>query len=426
MMRQKVNTVFILGLLCCIAVSAMFLFNFAARCYGQRADRRLPVKIVQLAEAEMKGSSSLEEVLAGRRSVHQFSGRQLSSAQIGQLAWAGQGITEKQRGFRTAPSAGAIYPMELYFATKNGLFLYKPNQHSLEQILDKDLRADLSAAALGQQAVGQAACDIIVAGAARKLAVKYRDKARRYMLLEAGHIAQNILLQSVSLQLGAVPIGAFDIARVGRICRLPRSLEPLYIICVGYPASQAVPEENRQKEVSQMVEQEHKKAVLIIAGRNFRDEELFETKNALEQTGVETTVASIKTGVIKGMLGRIAEAAITINDIDVDDYDALVFIGGSGARQYFNNEAALEIARQAKAKNKVLAAICIAPTVLANAGVLGGVKATSFPSEKQKLKEHGAKYTGSDVEQDGLIITASGPKAAGEFGKTIAKTLASK
>ena len=167
-----------------------------------------------------------------------------------------------------------------------------------------------------------------------------------------------------------------------------------------------------------------KKAVLIVASENFRDEELFETKRELEQVGVETFLASTVTGTIRGMLGGRAKISMLINGIVVDDYDAVVFIGGSGAKEYFTNPLALDIARQAAYKRKILAAICIAPTTLANAGLLKDVKATSFSSEEAHLKKAGTQYTGADVERDGLIITGSGPQAATKFGKTIAEALA--
>jgi protease I len=184
-----------------------------------------------------------------------------------------------------------------------------------------------------------------------------------------------------------------------------------------------IEEPNEQKETSNMNENKTKKVVLIIAPENFRDEELFNTQNALTDINAEITIASSKTGSIKGMLGGKAEAAMLIDDITVDDYDAVVFIGGSGAKEYFNNKIALNIARQAKEKNKLLAAVCIAPTILANAGILKNVRVTSFPSEQGLLKKAGASFTGADVEKDGLIITGSGPKASEKFGKALADAL---
>ena len=125
------------------------------------------------------------------------------------------------------------------------------------------------------------------------------------------------------------------------------------------------------------------------------------------------------------MLGGVAEAKILVNQLRVDDFDAIIFIGGSGAAaEYFDNPVALNIAREAARKRKVLAAICIAPTVLANAGVLTGVRATSLLSERDRLVQAGAIYTGARVERDRFIITASDPAAAALFGQAIVDTLA--
>lgn len=405
-----------------LTILIIILAGFAIVCLGQYRSRVSPrkptLKIVQLTEPKLTGPVSFEQALAKRRSVRQFTGQPLKFTQIGQLAWAGQGITEPQKGLRTAPSAGAVYPIELYFATPEGLFVYRPEQHSLEETLNQDVRGRLGA-------VANAPCDIIVAGSERKLAAKFRKEARKYMLLEAGHIAQNIQLQAVCLGLGSVTIGDFDIRGVRKVCRLPKNLEPLYIICVGYPAGQAVPEGGEEEKEARKTERpKAKRAVLITARGNFRDEELFETKRILDAAGVETVIASSRIGAIRGMLGNIAEARILVNQLRVDDYDAIIFIGGSGAAEYFDSPAALGIAREAAHKRKVLAAICIAPTVLANAGVLNGVRVTSFLSERERLQQAGAIYTGVPVERDRFIITGSGPMAAVPFGQAIADTLA--
>lgn len=165
------------------------------------------------------------------------------------------------------------------------------------------------------------------------------------------------------------------------------------------------------------------KAVLIIAKEIFRDEELFDTQKALEEAGVSTTVASSIVGTCKGKLGKTAQSTLLVKDISADDYDAVIFVGGNGAVQYYDDPAALELARQADQKCKVIAAICIAPRILANAGLLEGKTATCYVSEAEPIQQLGANYTGSDVEQDGKTITANGPHAAYAFGKKIAKEL---
>ena len=165
------------------------------------------------------------------------------------------------------------------------------------------------------------------------------------------------------------------------------------------------------------------KVVMVIAHKNFRDEELFVTKQTLEKKGVQVVVASSALTLAKGMLGGSYKPDILIKDINIDDYDALVFVGGMGATEYWNNEIAHNLARAALEKNKIVAAICIAPVTLAKAGLLKGKKATVWSSEANQLKSLGAIYTGKSVERDGLIITANGPQAAEEFGKAILAAL---
>jgi protease I len=166
-----------------------------------------------------------------------------------------------------------------------------------------------------------------------------------------------------------------------------------------------------------------KRAALIIPSENFRDEELFETKRVLDAAQVETVIASTRTGVIRGTLGNVTEAKALVNQLRVDDYDAIVFIGGAGVVEYVSNPAALNIARQTVRKGKILAAIGVAPTILANANVLAGLRATSYLSEREILVQAGAAYTGAPVEQDRFIITATGPPAAVMFGRAIADAL---
>jgi len=400
-----------------LTILGIVLVCFAALCLGQRRTRSLQ-KIIRLTKPNLAGTVTFEQALAKRRSVRLFASKPLESAQIGQLAWAGQGITDQQRGLRTAPSAGETYPIDLYFATQEGLFVYRPAEHSLEQTSDQDVRSALAAATSTQESVATAGCNIIVAGSVRKLTSQFREKARTYMLLEAGHIAQNIQLQAVCLDLGSVTIGGFNSKDVIRTCRLTRGLEPIYIICVGHPIEQAAAEALKDQEGTGA-----KRAALIVASQNFRDEELFETKRALDAAAVQTVIASTRIGIIRGALGNIAEANRLVGQLRVEDFDAIVFIGGPGAVEYVANPAALNLAREAVRQRKILAAIDTAPTILANAVLLTCVRATSFLSERNRLILAGALYTGIPVEQDRLIITSSGPAASIQFGRAIADAL---
>ena len=169
-----------------------------------------------------------------------------------------------------------------------------------------------------------------------------------------------------------------------------------------------------------------KKALFIIAPINFRDEEFFEPKAILEKAEVEITCASLSTAIAKGKLGALVKPDIALKDVCVSDYDAFVFIGGSGASVYFADSLAHRIAQEAVKRQKLLAAICASVVILARAGVLKGIKATVFPTDKAELIDNGAKYSAKPVEMDGNIITGNGPQAARQFGQTIAQLLTKK
>lgn len=166
-----------------------------------------------------------------------------------------------------------------------------------------------------------------------------------------------------------------------------------------------------------------KKVLMIIAPKNFRDEEFLEPKGVLEKAGADVTVASKGTETATGMLGAKVNIDIDISEVNVSDYDAVVFIGGTGSAVYFNDSTAQSIAKKAYSEGKIVAAICIAPSILANAGLLEGRNATSWPSEQQNIEANGGSYTSDLVTQDGRIITAKGPQAASQFGKRIVEAL---
>ncbi len=168
-----------------------------------------------------------------------------------------------------------------------------------------------------------------------------------------------------------------------------------------------------------------KKALFIIAPENFRDEELLKPKKILESEGIEVEIASTKVGKATGMLGTEIEVKECVYDLDPSQYDAVILVGGIGAQVFFTDEKVQEFLRAAYEEGKIVGAICISPVTLAIAGLLKGKNATVWHTEAEVIEKYGAKYTGSDVEVDGRIVTASGPAAAEKFGETIAKALRS-
>jgi len=193
-----------------------------------------PSQGIPLPAPRLEGGMSLNEALALRRSVRSYTDRLLTWEEISQLLWAAQGVTAPS-GFRTAPSAGALYPLEVYLALPEGWYHYLPQGHRLERLGQEDLREALRVAGLGQGALGDAPAVFVIAAVVARTEGKYGERAERYVHLEAGHAAQNLLLQATALGLGAVSIGAFHDDRVREALRLPASHTPLYLIPVGEP-----------------------------------------------------------------------------------------------------------------------------------------------------------------------------------------------
>lgn len=162
------------------------------------------------------------------------------------------------------------------------------------------------------------------------------------------------------------------------------------------------------------------RAVIVIARKVFRDEEYLEPLRALEDAGIDVTTASTRPGECIGKLGARAIATMAIEDALSVPWDAVVFVGGAGAADFFDDTSAHALARSARDRGAVVAAICIAPSTLARAGLLDGLRATAFETQEDDLRAHGAIWTGAPVEVDGRVVTANGPAAARAFGETIA------
>jgi SagB-type dehydrogenase family enzyme len=197
-------------------------------------------EMIKLPQARPEGHLSIESVIGLRRSIREYSKKSLQLQDLAQLLWAAQGITS-QEGLRAAASAGALYPLEIYLAIglssglEPGIYHYQPRQHALVQVRATDQRAALSSAALGQRCVAAAPVCLVIAAVFNRTATKYGNRAQRYVHLEAGHAAENILLQATALQLGTVIVGAFDDRAVQQVLGLPSDHEPLALIPVGHP-----------------------------------------------------------------------------------------------------------------------------------------------------------------------------------------------
>lgn len=194
-----------------------------------------------LVGARTSGSVSVEEALAKRRSTREYADEPLTIDQVMQLLWAAQGITNATYGFRTAPSAGGTYPLEIYVVTRPsgvvgleaGIYRYEPRGHTLIRMVRGDFSGQLMAAALDQEWVGAAPANLVITAVFERTTSKYGERGVRYVWQETGHAAQNVYLQAVALGLGSVVVGGFHDAEVQRILELSDLEKPAYVIPVG-------------------------------------------------------------------------------------------------------------------------------------------------------------------------------------------------
>ncbi len=194
---------------------------------------------IALPAPALTGRLSVEAALQARRSVRSYTDRPLALAELGQLLWSAQGISGAG-GLRTAPSAGALYPLEVYVAVgvvtglAAGVYRYRPHNHRLEPFSAGDPRAALSAAALGQRWVARAPASVVLAAVPERTTRRYGRRGVMYVHMEVGHAAQNLLLQAVALGLGSVAVGAFDDPRVVEVLALRGDERPMMILPAGH------------------------------------------------------------------------------------------------------------------------------------------------------------------------------------------------
>jgi SagB-type dehydrogenase family enzyme len=198
--------------------------------------------LIKLPLPDSRGRKSLEEAISARRSVRSFKTESLTLAQLSQLLWSAQGITDSK--LRTIPSAGATFPLEVYVLSgeqtvenlKAGIYHYRPHSHSLNPHRNGDFRQNLAKAALDQSFIANCPVDLVVCALFSRTTLRYGKRGEMYVHMEAGHLGQNVALQAVSLGLATVMVGAFNDDEASSILELANGLKPLYIIPIGKPA----------------------------------------------------------------------------------------------------------------------------------------------------------------------------------------------
>ena len=403
------------------------LLVVAGTCAGRQSQpgpmRRAPasrLKMIQLPEPSTTSAVSVEQALLELRNLPAPGNQRLEMPKISQLAWALQRATVAVGVNSAGPAAVPIEvaAMKVYFVLPDGVYLYSPLDHTLQQIDDQDVREAMAAALLNQTGAPTGGCQIILAASPQDFNKRYGTRARTVMPLQAGLMARSLQLEAVAQGLTFVSIDSVEPAALRRVVRILRTLEPLYVAFVGYPAGQTPSTASEQTRASQAT------VLLVVPSQGFQDEEFLMTKRGLEQAGAQVLTASTRMGLLTGMLGGTTRADLLLNQANLDNFSAVVFIGGIGTMDLLNSPVVSGMVRQAVARRKVLAAVGTAPSILAGAGALKGARATAYLSEQARIVQGGAAYTGNAVEKDGLTITATGALAVPAFVRAIVDALA--
>ena len=403
----------------CLFFVIFFVFLCTAHAQVQRVDPNAvraakpglpaPKEQIVLGEPNMLGTMTVETAIAQQKNIRTFLPQQLEPSQLRQLAWAGQSITPAI--IRQQNVEYTVAPMELYFCLWPGVYRYNAAANTLDSVALLDVRGMLAGAARSEASLKEAPCVILITGTAATSSGIPREQMRNIMMLIAGKTAQNISLEAQSLGLGTLGVISFDMGKVKRIARLPAQQEPLYILTVGYPVSERIAERRTATRV------------LFIMPGSSRPDELFQTMDLLNASGIRTILAqSGPTLVRTETTQRRLEPDLTIQDVNVADYDAIIPVSGAGNPGFMRSPILLRIIRDAVNQGKIVGAAGETTGALANAGVLAGVRITGDPIQVNNNRT-GAIYTGNLIEVDKGIVTALNPRQSTLFARAIMAAL---
>jgi SagB-type dehydrogenase family enzyme len=356
-----------------------------------------------LGEPNFVSKMTAEQAISQQKQAAGFQGVELEGIELRQLAWAGQNVIKSISTL--APPENSI-SMELYLCLFSGVYHYNATSGTLDSLLVTDVRSAIGAAAHNEAAFEQAPCTIIITGSYKPTAQVVREQARNFMILQAGRISQNIAIEAQCLGLGSLGIGAFDLARVKRVARLPQPQEPIYMIAVGHPAVVITKQTSMGSKPP---------AVLFVVSGSDPITTYVSLIDFFHEAGVKTSMAQIGASMYTYDQPPI-KPDVLIQNVVVTDYNAIVIAGGGANPSFTGSVPLLNIIRTAKRQGVVVGAMGDSITVLIKAGVLVGVRVTG---DQRTLMNTGGIYTGNYVESDRGVVTALNDQQAGLFARAI-------
>lgn len=346
------------------------------------------------SEPNSTGTMTVKEAISRQKNIQNFSALALDRTELLQLAWAGHSVIAASKNGIT---------VDLYFCLADGIYRYDPAANSLDSLGTVDIRGQLAVAAQNEAALQEAPCAIIVAGS--------RTQPRDKMMFDAGKISQTISLEATSIGLAIREVGSFDISKVKRLTKISVQREPLYMLAVGYPAG----------AMRQRIDETAKHRALLIIDGSDRSAELFNIIDVLTAADIQLTVAQRgKTAMRTDRYQRMIDPDMQPQDAVVTDYDAVIVVGNSGSIAFMRDQMILNIVRQAIQAGKIVGALGDAAQILANAGILNGVRVTG---DRRLLLRSGGIYTDQLVESDQGIVTAMTSQQSSLFARMIIDTM---
>ncbi len=366
---------------------------------------------ISLPMPRMSGQVSVEAVLAARGKVQNFQKNQLTLDQLGQLTFAVFGMPA---GMDSA-SGSLIDPIGMYLVLDTGVYVYKPMERALGRVTKGDKRAFLAGVVSAIRPVSDAPCSIVITGKAMQSSGQVAG-SREMTLVSAGRAAAAIEIQALAMGLGAVLCQRIGGPQVTDVLGLPQDEMSLCVIAVGYPLTGPViaPTEDRRPGSSGPPVPG---VLIVVPQKAIIDNEYDVVTSALTAAGFHITVASAETGTYRTNAGKEVQATVKLGEADVASYDAVVFLGGIEARQYYQDAAAKRVASDAFRMKKTLGALSTSPRILANTGILAGMRVAVNVTERQAIAREGAIVSSAEVEQaaspeGAIVVTATGARTA--------------
>lgn len=402
------------------------------------------ISTITLPKPSINLAFPFEQLLMERGEKPELSSESLKIDRLSQILWAGYGIANAQNLTRTVDSIDNGYSILLYVITTNSVYVYVPNDHSLAKIMDSDIRTRLAAAANRDKNAYISGTTIVIAGSPRMAGHKQPREGRFFMQFEAGKVAQNMEIAGITQNVGFILNEKLDRSKISALLRMPSGFEPVCLMVAGrliepikpltQPQQQTQPniqlptiqpaqeqqititlprDETKTDSPAQIESQEKRKKVLIyLSDSSFQEQPFTEITELIEILDIDVDVTATTLESIRGDLGGRISADLLVSDAWIDNYEAVIIIGGLlSSRSSKQSDAIHNLVQEAFAKNKIIAAYGRGVSILTDSGILSnGITVTGSASLRRTVSKAGGNYINEPVVVDGKIITAKDSK----------------